>query len=169
MVACPTRRLGTRHRGFTLMELIVVLIVIGILAVAVLPRFADRRTFETRGFADEALAALQYARKAAVASRRNVCAVVAGSTLTLTTATLAGSAQACSVAVANPAGGNYAITPRHADVNFVGAFSVIFDGQGRPLDAGTHALLAANATTTIAGDANHVLGVTAGTGYPYVQ
>lgn len=149
-----------KRRGFTLIELVVVIVVVGIIAIVVLPRFGDQRTFETRGFADEALAAVQFARKTAVASRRNVCAIVSGSTLSLTMATLAGSAQACSTSVINPAGGNYVVSPRHADVVFSGSFNVTFDGQGRP---------SAGASITIAGDTNYTLSVAAGTGYANVQ
>ena len=39
--------------GFTLIELITVLILVGILAVTALPRMFDRNTFESRGFFDE--------------------------------------------------------------------------------------------------------------------
>lgn len=158
----------SRNRGFTLVELVVTLIVTSILAVAVLPRFADRQVFETRGFSDVALAAVQYARKVAVASRRNVCAVVSGSTLTLTMATLAGSAQACTANVVGQTAGGYAVSPRHSDVTFSGAFNVTFDGQGRPLDS-SHNLLTADATITIRGDIDYTLGVTAGTGYAYIK
>lgn len=67
--------LGTNKpaAGFTLVELIVILIIIGVLAVAALPRFADQTTFEARGFHDETLSLLRYAQKAAIAQRRTVC------------------------------------------------------------------------------------------------
>ena len=58
--------------GFTLVELVVILIVTGILAVAVVPRFFGNE-FEERGFHDGIKAALQHARHMAVASRRFVC------------------------------------------------------------------------------------------------
>ena len=61
-----------REDGFTLVELIVVMIVVGILAVAAMPRFFDN-VFDERGFHDAAKSAVQHARRVAVASRRYVC------------------------------------------------------------------------------------------------
>ncbi|HZW22007.1 type II secretion system protein, partial [Noviherbaspirillum sp.] len=62
-----------RRGGFTLTELIVTLVILGILAIAIVPRFLDRSTFDSRGFHDETLAILRYAQKTAIAQRRNVC------------------------------------------------------------------------------------------------
>ena len=60
------------ENGFTLIELIVVVIITGVLAVAVIPRFVDKQTFEARGFYDQALAMLRYAQKVAIAQRTTV-------------------------------------------------------------------------------------------------
>ena len=68
--------------GFTLVELVVTLIVVGILAVAALPRFFGNE-FSERGFHDGVKAAIQHARKVAVASRRYVCVAVAANGVTL--------------------------------------------------------------------------------------
>jgi len=87
-----------------LIELVVVIIVLGILSAVLSGRFSDSSAFETRGFADQTLASLQYARKLAVAAGRSVCvtAVSGGNALTMTMAPSRGNSSACSVTVTNP-------------------------------------------------------------------
>lgn len=62
-----------------MIELITVMILIGILAAFAAARL-DVSTFRERGFHDALKAGLQYARKAAVAKRRQVCVTVATGT-----------------------------------------------------------------------------------------
>ena len=71
-------------RGFTLIELVMVILILGILAVFVLPRIDLTRGFDEVGFHDAARATLEYARKSAIAERRNVRVTLAGNNLTLT-------------------------------------------------------------------------------------
>jgi MSHA pilin protein MshC len=54
--------------AFSLIELVAVLVIVGVLAVFAMPRFAGIDPFAERGFFEEALAATRYAQKLAVAS-----------------------------------------------------------------------------------------------------
>ena len=57
--------------GFSLVELVAILVVIGILAAFAAPRFADRTGFESRGFYDQAQGLVRYAQKIAIAQRQS--------------------------------------------------------------------------------------------------
>ena len=54
--------------GFTLVELVVVLIIMTIILAVTIPRFATREEFDARGFVEQTLSAIRYAQKFAVAS-----------------------------------------------------------------------------------------------------
>ena len=88
--------------GFTLVELIVTMIVVGILAVTILPRVADRGAFDARGFRDGTLAVLRYAQKSAVAQRRQVCVTFGAGLVSLRIASDWGGA--CNTDLAGPDG-----------------------------------------------------------------
>ncbi len=73
------RHLTTRHhrdrilkagdsRGYTMVELVTVIVILGILAAYAVPRFFDSQVFEERGFYEEVAAALRYGQKIAVGS-----------------------------------------------------------------------------------------------------
>lgn len=76
--------IAERSDGFTLTELVVVIMIAGILASVVVPRVLDSSDIDLAGAADDVRAALQFARKSAIVSRRYVCVSVSGSVLTLT-------------------------------------------------------------------------------------
>jgi MSHA pilin protein MshC len=55
-------------RGFTLIELVTSIVLIGILSAIAAPRFFDSNDFAERGYADEVASTLRLARKVAIAS-----------------------------------------------------------------------------------------------------
>ena len=154
--------------GFTLVELVVILIVTGILAVAVVPRFFGNE-FEERGFHDGLKAALQHARHMAIASRRYVCVTNTNSTgpaasvaVTMDTRVpegTEGNNVVCAVggntvAIDLPAPRAGCATNAVCAPNGValGGGSVIFDPLGRSVTAAKG--LAAVATLTVSNEAN---------------
>ena len=62
-----SRRAATRSNGYTLIELIIVISILGILAATMGPRFFDQSVFSQRGYADEnRRGRLRFTQKAAV-------------------------------------------------------------------------------------------------------
>ena len=66
----PSGRVFTsaRSKGFTMVELIVTIIILGILAVVAGPKFFSTNKFEEMGFADVTANALRYGNKVALAT-----------------------------------------------------------------------------------------------------
>jgi len=60
------------HTGFTLVELVVVIILLGILSVYAVPRFIGVQDFRESGFYQEIVSATRYAKNLAVAKNTNV-------------------------------------------------------------------------------------------------
>lgn len=117
--------------GFTLVELVVILVIVGILAVVVIPRFTGTTAFDARGFHDRFTTDLRYARTVAVASQ---CPV----TVTLSTGS-PGSYAATIPSGVNCGGGATALlgadgTPLTAasagGVSLAGNASMQFNGNG---------------------------------------
>ncbi|KAB8051095.1 prepilin-type N-terminal cleavage/methylation domain-containing protein [Janthinobacterium rivuli] len=71
-MALTQARLQCRPRGFTLIELVAVLVLAGLLATFAVNRFFQRDTFDARGFADQVTNIVRYGQKLAVAQNRAV-------------------------------------------------------------------------------------------------
>ena len=127
------------------MELVTVIVIIGILSVAALPRFFNQSAFDARGFSDETKSLLRYAQKTAVAQRRTVCVVFGAAGVGLTIASLANS-NVCDTPLALPSvprGGN-GLAPS------VGAF--LFFSTGGTNQAANITVIIAGAAATITVD-----------------
>ncbi len=136
------------QRGFTLAELIIVMVLTGILASVAVPRMFDMDQFSARGTRDFVGASLRYAQKSAIAMRRNVCVSIAATQLTITYAGTSGVNQACPTGntLVNPGNGlpysdSSNALPTKAPV--ATPASLIFDAQGRPLSAPSTPMLSA--------------------------
>ncbi len=85
---CSARRQAfarlEKEWGFTLIELIMVVVILGVLAVFVAPKLFDSTSFTARGFHDETSALLRFGQKTAIAQRRTVCVTVNATGVSLT-------------------------------------------------------------------------------------
>lgn len=125
------RACGAKQVGFTLIELILVIMLLGTLSYFAVARMVDRGDTDAHGFAEQLASMLRFAQKAAVAQRRNVYVNVdsgAGRVWACLDAALA-----CTAPLAAPAGGPLEHnTPRGVSVASGGAAQLAFDALGRP-------------------------------------
>ena len=163
-----------RQQGFTLVELVMVLVILGVLAVFALPRMIGSNDTAARGLHDRTLSYLRFAQKTAIAQRRTVCVTFTNSSVSLRIANADGTyscaspngvvlAGADGKTSASVTGASYVAST----VNGVGclatptAFS--FDGLGQPVDGSGVALGSARCVQV--GNASNSITVEAATGY----
>lgn len=122
---------NAHQRGFTLTELIMVIVVLGILAVFAAPRMFNTGDFYARGFHDETLALLRYAQKSAIAQRRTVCVTFTTTSATLTIAATAATAS-CAGNLVGPKGESPATIAARSGVTYHSQpADFTFDGLGQ--------------------------------------
>ena len=151
-------------RGFTLIELIMVLVIAGVLAVVALPRMFNVGEFQSRGLSDQVQAALRYAQKVAIAQHRFVCATFTPASLSLTL----GTTNSCGTPLAAlSSNGNYVVNAP-SGISFTAtptAFS--FNALGQPRTANSPDAAIGAATVSVTGDVTRTITVEAETGYVY--
>lgn len=122
-------RADGNQRGFTLVELVMTMVIIGILGAVVAPRFFDADAFKARGFADQVQASLRYAQKGAIAQNRTVCAAFTSNSVTLSI----GATTACGTPLQSPTGdASYVINAPSGIVFSATPAAFSFDALGRP-------------------------------------
>lgn len=157
--------------GFTLIELVLVLVLIGVLAAVAAPRFIGNQAWAARGYVDAARSALEFGRQAAVAQRRWVCVDVAPGGLTFTRANLSrdDTAAPCGNTQGLILPGSdspvLAVPDEGIGVSLAGgaASPLIFDGLGRLVDSGGGVL--GPVQLQVAGDETYALTIEGSTGH----
>ena len=138
-----------------MVELVTTLVIIGILAAIVMPRFIGNNAFASRGFYDEAQSVVRYAQKTAIAWRNTPVYVC------ITDTTVSARTGSCSGAlVAHPVAGDLVTTAPSGVTLTPAEFS--FDGGGRP---NPNAQTTITIVSGIAGDPARQIVVEEETGY----
>ena len=117
--------------GFTLVELVTVIVLLGILSVYVAPRIFDLGVFKERGFFDETQSALRYAQKLAVGSGCAVQVSISSNSYTLNQATVCNGA-VFTLAVPHPSGSSpFAATAPAGVVLAPAPTTLVFNALGQ--------------------------------------
>ena len=139
-----------------MVELVIVMIIIGVMAIVVAPRLSDLSTFDAAGFSDQLKASLRYAQKTAITHRR----VVALSYVSDTEKTAALCSFPNSSACIDPDIGNDGVCDSGTQITLPGgswraaqgavtAGHVCFDAVGRPIGSLGAALTTVTTITVV--------------------
>jgi MSHA pilin protein MshC len=119
-----------RESGFTIVELVAVIVITGIIAAIAAPRFIGVDAFDARGSHGTLISALRYAQKTAIAQRRNVFVNIN----TTTRVVCLGYTNDCNSPVIDPA--TQAAYSKTLSINVSVGASITpigFDGLGKPI------------------------------------
>lgn len=150
MLACTAQRGppsgGLRAcgpRGFTLVELVIVMTLMAIITAVGMARFADREPFAVQGVADQLTSSLRIAQATAIAQRQTMYV-----TLTASPAAMSVCRDAlCSQPIAAPGDGAWLLDAQGLTLNSNASFN--FDGGGLPSLAATLSLTVRSADGSV--------------------
>jgi MSHA pilin protein MshC len=134
------------HSGFTLVELVAVILLLGILAFSVAPRFLDKGSIDVSAMAEQLASDIRYTQSLAMTSGQRNRINLAAASYQITTSAGApvthpatGSTTAISLGNVSLSGYNPPLTNSY----------IAFDGKGIPYTNVSGTVLAASATITL--------------------
>lgn len=142
--------------GFTLPELIAVLLVTGILAMTVLPKMQAALSFRDDAWRDQIVAALRYAHQVSVSHRRLVCASVASDNVAIRIASL-NPAVACTATVPALDGQPLAANSKGAAAASISPRGLLYFQPSGRVSTDSAGVNTTNRTINVAGQAPIVL------------
>lgn len=149
-----------RSAGFTLLELVIVIVILGVLAVVALPRIGEG-SFRSAAFAEQVATAFRYAQRLAVATGCDVQVQVSSATNTYAVRrrsdgsdTSCGSSGGFTLDVASPGGGAFSGAAT-AGVTVTQGLVITFNAQGLPNPNGGTAIVGGR-SIIVEADTGHV-------------
>ena len=152
-----------RQRGFTVVELITVMVLVGVLAAVMLPRLDGALALRSAAWRDQVKAGLMHGRVLAQGHRRLVCAALATGELRLSMAS-ANPASSCNLTLSGPDGdARWAVDSQGITLTQTPAGTLYFQPDGRitsdgagasPVD--TSIAIAGETALQLIGETGHV-------------
>lgn len=118
--------------GFTMIELVIVLVIIGMVMVVAAPRFFVAAEYSSRGFYEELMGAARYAQRFAVASGCQVQLNITANSYTLKQRSACDTASPFTLDVTHPSKAGLFVPDSPSPVIISPApFAIVFDGRGQ--------------------------------------